>query len=212
MRLLSINVGSPRPDGARRAKTGIYKIPVAGAISVGRMGLEGDAVCNKRHHGGPDQAVYLYDHSDYAWWSKELGDELQPGTFGENLTTEDVCVAELAIGDRLTIGEVELQVTAPRIPCATLARRMEDVQFVARFLTARRPGAYLRVLRTGSLRAGTPIVLQPYVGERVGLLELFDEFHHPRLEEAALRRLLAAPIAERARVQKAAQLASLGVV
>lgn len=213
MRLLSVNLGSPRPDGDRRAKTGIYKEPNAEPILVGLLGLEGDAVCNKKHHGGPDQAVYLYDASDYTWWSEELGRELAPGTFGENLTTEGMPMAELAIGDRLTIGEVELQVTAPRIPCATLARRMDDETFVKRFMAARRPGAYLRVLRPGQLQAGDAVMLTPYMGERVGLLELFDGYPQPKLGEAAIRRLLAAPIAERARVQKEAQLAALqGVV
>ena len=209
MRLLSVNVGRPRPDGDRKAKTGIYKEPSPTPVRVGALGLEGDAVVNKRHHGGPDQAVYLYAAEDYAWWSAELGRDLAPGTFGENLTTEGIDLSGLAVGDRLTVGKVELQATAPRIPCATLERRMEIKGFVARFLAARRPGVYVRVLRPGPLRAGDAISLQPYVGDCVALLQLFDEFHHPRLEESALRRILAAPVAERVRVQKEAQLARL---
>lgn len=208
MTLLSVNLGKPRPDGDRKAKTGIDKKPTDGAF-VGTLGLEGDAVLNKRHHGGPDQAVYLYAAEDYAWWSAELGYELEPGTFGENLTTEGLDVTGLAVGDRLTLGGVVLEATAPRIPCATLERRMGQEGFVKRFLAARRPGAYLRVLRPGALRAGDSVSLVPYAGERVGMVELFDGFHHPVLTEEAIRRVLAAPVAERLRATKEAQLAGL---
>lgn len=209
MRLLSVNVGTPRPSGDRKRKTGIFKEPVLGPVEVGPLGIQDDAVCDKRHHGGRDQAVYLYDVADYAWWSAELGYEVGPGTFGENLTTEGVDVSGLAIGDLVAVGGVGLQITAPRIPCATLERRMGLRGFVARFMAARRPGAYLRVLEAGSVAAGDEIVLQPYVGERVPLLELFDGFPQPHLDEAGLRRHLAAPIAERARAQKEAQLTAL---
>ena len=208
-KLRSVNLGRPRPDGDRKAKTGIYKEPIFEPVEVGEFGLQGDSVLNKKHHGGKDQAVYLYADEDYAWWSSELGRELEPGTFGENLTTEGVDVNALAIGDRLTIGEVVLEATAPRIPCATLARRMEDGTFVKRFMAARRPGAYFRVVRPGSLKAGEAITLQRYEGERVGLLELFDDYPQAHLGEEALRRQLTAPIAERARTQKETQLAAL---
>lgn len=208
MKLLSVNVGTPRPDGDRKAKTGIYKKPVEAAF-VAEFGLEGDAVCNTKHHGGRDQAVYLYDADDYDWWSRELGHELAPGTFGENLTTQGVPVADLAAGDRLTIGEVVLEATAPRIPCATLERRMGIDGFVRAFLDARRSGAYFRVLHPGRIRARSAVSLTPYAGERVLLLQLFDEFHRPPADVDALRRILAAPVAERVRSQKEAQLATL---
>lgn len=206
MRLQSVNVGKPAPDAGRRTKTGIRKKPVTEAL-VGELGLAGDAVCNKRHHGGRDQAVYLYAAEDYAWWSGELGRQLAPGTFGENLTTEGLDATGLAVGDRLRLGEVELEVTAPRIPCATLERRMEIEGFVARFLAAQRPGAYLRVLRPGTLRTGDGITLTPYAGERIGMVELSDGFHRPVLTEEAIRRVLAAPVAERLRAMKEGQLA-----
>lgn len=58
MRLLSVNVGIPQRDGDGRAKTGVVKVPVDLA-QVGEFGLEGDAVCNTKHHGGKDRVVYL---------------------------------------------------------------------------------------------------------------------------------------------------------
>ena len=121
MRVVSVNVKLPPRGG-----TAIDKQPQAGPVAVTVDGLAGDGVGNKRHHGGPDQAVYAYGTPDYAWWEAELGRPLAPGTFGENLTIEGLESAELAIGDRLVAAGVTLEVTSPRIPCATLAARMDD--------------------------------------------------------------------------------------
>src|SRR4051794_38830966 len=129
MRLLSVNLARPERVvlNGRVRRTAILKRPVAGPVEVGQLGLAGDEVASKKHHGGPDQAVYVYGTDDYAWWGRELGEELAPATFGENLTVEGLRSAELRIGDRLEVGDsVVLEVTAPRIPCETLAGRMED--------------------------------------------------------------------------------------
>ena len=103
MHILSINIGSVRTIHNAKApgQTGIYKLPVAGPVQVTADGLADDAIVDTRNHGGPDQAVYVYGGADYAWWSAELGRELAPGTFGENLTISDLESAPLAIGDRL---------------------------------------------------------------------------------------------------------------
>lgn len=201
MQLLSVNVGRERTiwDGETSGKTGIYKLPADGPVRVTSLGLEGDAVCDAKHHGGPDQAVYVYGAPDYAWWSEALGQELPPGTFGENLTISALESAGLRVGDRLQVGAVTLQVTAPRIPCRTLAARMEDPSFVKRFRQAERPGLYCRVLQEGLLQAGDPVSLEGYDGETLTILEMFRDYYEPRPGEAGLRRILAAPIAVRAR-------------
>ena len=71
MRVLSVNTGRPRvvphtdaPGGA----TGLGKRPADGPVLVtdpgpkglGGSGPAGDAVCDLRHHGGSDQAVYAF--------------------------------------------------------------------------------------------------------------------------------------------------------
>jgi MOSC domain-containing protein YiiM len=208
MRLLSINIGSVRTIGNANVsgQTGIYKLPVADPLQVTADGLAHDTIVDTRNHGGPDQAVYVYGGADYAWWSAELGRELAPGTFGENLTISDLESAPLAIGDRLQVGGVILEVTAPRIPCWKLAQRMGDPGFVKRFRAAERPGAYCRVVRTGELRAGDPVTLAPYAGEPVTIAEVFRDTYEPARDPAAIRRFLAAPLAVRARLQKEEQL------
>jgi len=213
MHLLSINIGAPRAVDETRPHdlTGIFKEPVAGPVRVTRDGLPGDAIISTRHHGGPDQAIYVYSGADYAWWSAELGQELAPGTFGENLTISDQESAGLAIGDRLHIGDVILEVTAPRIPCDTFARRMGDPGFVRRFRAAERPGVYCRVVRDGEIRAGEPVMLEPYAGERVTVVEVFRDYYERDRDPTAIRRFLAAPLAVRARIEKERQLRELEV-
>ena len=208
MHLLSINIGAARAVVGTRPHdlTGIYKLPVAGPVQVTATCLPGDTIISKRHHGGPDQALYVYGGTDYAWWAAELGRELAPGTFGENLTINDLESAPLAIGDRLHIGAVTLEVTAPRIPCWKLAQRMGDPGFVKRFRAAERPGVYCRVVRAGEIRAGEPVMLEPYAGDLVTVVEVFRDTYEPARDPAAIRRFLAAPLAVRARLRKEQEL------
>jgi len=155
MRLLSVNIGGLRAidhEGVRIV-TGIYKLPIEGRRPVGRLGVDGDVQADSDHHGGPDRAVYAYSVEDYRWF----GPTFTPGQFGENLTIEGVESAAVCVGDRLQIGGVLLEVTAPRIPCRKLAIKMGEVAFVQRFWAARRFGFYLRVVETGELGAGDAI-------------------------------------------------------
>src|SRR5512133_2905007 len=115
MRVLSVNIGQKRTQPKRDSLeiTGIYKEPVSGPVTVQTLGLQDDFIGDHKHHGGPDQAVYIYGDPDYKWWSAELGRNLQPGTFGENITLSDFVSASYYIGDRLHIGSVILEFTAP---------------------------------------------------------------------------------------------------
>lgn len=198
---MSVNLGQERilQRKDRVERTGIFKFPTAEAVKVTKLGLEGDVIASKKHHGGPDQAVYVYGAADYEWWSKELGKELIPGTFGENLTIRGLESAHFNIGDFLHIGEVTLQVTAPRIPCGTFAARMQDPQWVKRFRHAERPGLYCRVIREGSVMAGDVVSVERYTGETLSITEMFRDYYDKNKSEETLRRHLHAPIAIRAR-------------
>jgi len=205
MNLISINMGREQrlEDTGLSGTTGIYKRPVAAPVAVTPLGLAGDAVVDTEHHGGADQAIYIYGTADYAWWSAQLGTELEPGTFGENLTIDGLESVQLHVGDMLHIGVVTLQVTAPRMPCATLAARMGDPGFVKRFRRAERPGAYCRVLRAGMLQAGAPVTLERYPGDTISIAEMFRAHYEPQPGDETIRRHLAAPIAARARARMA---------
>jgi len=131
--------------------TSIDKRQVAGPVPVGALGLRGDSQQDVRHHGGDEYAVYVYADEDARWWADELGRDVPPGLFGENLRTTGLDVSGAVIGQRVRIGDggLVLEVTAPRNPCGTFARRMGEPQWVRRFAAHRAPGAYLRVLAEG---------------------------------------------------------------
>ncbi|MBT3189460.1 MAG: MOSC domain-containing protein [Anaerolineae bacterium] len=135
-----------------------------------------------------------------------MGRELSPGVFGENLTISELESANFFIGDILHIGEVSLEVSAPRIPCKTFSARMEDSQFVKKFRKAERPGLYCRVLKDGSVQTGDSVRVEKYEGERVTILDMYRDHYNPDLIESAIQRFLDAPIAIRMRVKKEDQL------
>jgi MOSC domain-containing protein YiiM len=151
--LLSVNTGRPRALDVKSGLTGHFKRPRSGAVRIGQLGLADDAIVDTDNHGGVDQAVYIYDREDLDWWQDRLGRELGAGDFGENLTVSGMPTRLVALGDRLDIGDVVLEVTSPRIPCATLARVMGDPQFPKRFLASERCGYYARVIVPGEVEA-----------------------------------------------------------
>lgn len=149
--------------------TGIDKQPVDHAVPVttpgpkgtGAVGLAGDRAGDTRHHGGADQALYAYAREDLDTWQQLLGRPLHNGSsFGENLTTVGVDVNGALIGERWRIGtDVLVEVTCPRIPCVTFQGWLDEPGWLLRFIEARRPGAYLRILDEGSIRAGDDIAV-----------------------------------------------------
>jgi len=212
MKLLSVNVGKPRPNPWKGiSATGIDKRPVAGPVAVaapgpkgtGEVGLAGDRVYDVKNHGGPDQAVYAYAREDLDRWEAELGRPLAGGAFGENLTTHGVDVNGALIGERWRVGpDVVLEVACARIPCGTFQGWLEQEGWIKRFTQAAVPGAYLRVVEPGEIRAADPveIVHRPDHDVSVALV-----FRAMTLEPDLLPRLLAAdalPASERERARR----------
>jgi MOSC domain-containing protein YiiM len=170
MKLLTVNIGrpghSPQTTGPS-GLTGIDKRPVEGAVEVldpgpkgvGGSGLAGDAVCDLRHHGGSDQAVYAFAREELDAWERELGGRtLANGAFGENFTTLGLDVSGARIGERWRVGEdLVLEVTSGRIPCRTFAHHLGETGWVRRFTQQAATGAYLRVIEPGTVRAGDAI-------------------------------------------------------
>ncbi|MFF1920480.1 MOSC domain-containing protein [Streptomyces sp. NPDC058221] len=167
MKLLSVNIGRPRPNPWKGlSSTGIDKRPVDGPVAVtapgpkgtGAVGLAGDRAYDVKHHGGSDQAVYAFAREDLDGWEAELGRPLPNGVFGENLTTLGVDVNGALIGERWRIGpDAILEVSCARLPCATFQGRLGREGWIGRFTQEARPGAYLRVIEPGDIRADDPV-------------------------------------------------------
>jgi MOSC domain-containing protein YiiM len=163
----SVNIGVPRDNPWKTTgTTGIDKRPVTGPVAVhapgpkgtGAVGLAGDRVYDIAHHGGDDQAVYAYSREGLDRWASRLGKPLSDGVFGENLTTLDVDVDGAVVGERWRVGpDVVLEVSCPRTPCGTFQGWMAEHGWIKTFTSAAEPGAYLRVLSPGEIRAGDSI-------------------------------------------------------
>ena len=200
MRVASVNAGRSELMrlGARTVETGIRKVPVERG-HVGTLGLAGDVVADVENHGGLDQALYLYSCEDYEWWFEQLGSTPEPGTFGENLTLSSFGAEPVRIGDRFRIGAAVVEVTAPRIPCAVFATRMGEPDWVKRFADARRPGLYVRVLEPGEVAAGDPVERLARWDGHPTVVDLMDVWYDKEPDPELLERLLASPLAVRAR-------------
>lgn len=192
--LVSVNVGKPETINAKVGISGINKHSQSQPVWIGPEGLEGDAIIDREHHGGVDQAVYVYLSRDYDWWVEQLGHAIAPGTFGENLTICGIDGETLAIGDRFGIGAVVLEVTGHRTPCNTFAAQMGDAKFPKRFHQAGRPGAYCRVIVPGAVSAGQAVDYVPFAGPHVTVAEMMALDGVRDIAETMLRRALATPI------------------
>lgn len=147
-----------RDDAGTVGVTAIDKRPTDEPVMVRTFGLHGDVQADRRNHGGEEKAVYAYADDDAAWWASELGRDLPPGAFGENLRIAGLDVDGAYPGERWRLGErLVLEATRPRIPCATFGRWMDEPGWVKRFLQAGRPGTYFRVVTPGEIRTGDPV-------------------------------------------------------
>ncbi len=201
-KIVSVNVGTATPyEHTTPGITGIFKKPQLGPVEIGPYGLKDDAICDVEHHGGLDQAVYLYGVPDYDYWAGEIGKALEPGTFGENLTVENLESGIICIGDRFTLGSLILEVTSPRIPCRTFAARMDDKFFVKKFLAANRPGIYCRVLANGIVSAGEDLTLVPYDGVKLPIGEMNQTWNRMDLDGETKARYLSTPIHSKERAK-----------
>jgi MOSC domain-containing protein YiiM len=194
-RVLSVNVGRPKDASwAGLGYTSMDKRAAEGPVRVHRNGLVGDVVSDTKHHGGPDQAVYVFAREDLDLWGERLGVVLRDGHFAENLTISGLDVNEAEVGERWRIGTVLLEVCHVRTPCNDFKNWMgvtghDNKGWVKRFAAEARPGPYLRVLEEGQLRAGDEIevVHRPGHGLTVSMLFRALNLDH------SLRPLFAAP-------------------
>jgi MOSC domain-containing protein YiiM len=135
------------------------------AVAQARLafsGVEGDRQADRRYHGGPNQAVCLFDAEKL----EELAAEsyaVRPGSLGENLTTRGLDYRAVRIGDVYRIGdEATIQVTKPRVPCTTIQVYGEPI--IKRLWGPTVPwgesGFYGRVLSEGLVRPGDVVSLE----------------------------------------------------
>ncbi len=193
-RVESIAVGTPRKVewNGREVLTSIFKTPVPGPVRVRRHNLDGDRQSDLEVHGGEHKAVYAYAAEDYDWWRKALGRDLDPASFGENLTLRGLDLAQVSIGDVFRMGEAELQAVGPRLPCFKLGIRFGDPGVIKTFAESRRWGVYFRVLAEGRIAIGDPVSRVRPSRQRIPVYDLARVYFEARDDVATMERLLTA--------------------
>ncbi len=179
------------PTSDSTGVTAIDKRPVEGPVNVHPLGLTGDIQASRKHHGGPTKAVYAYSQDDAEFWAGQLGREVTPGQFGENLRVAGIDASNAVIGERWSVGEqVVLEVTMPRTPCVNFARYLGERSWVRRFAEANRVGTYLSVVTKGSIAAGDTIRVADVPGHGITAAEVYAG-----LDDVQAQTLLAAAAA-----------------
>lgn len=155
----------------RRVRSAIGKQPVAGAVAVRRMGLDGDEQADLSVHGGLSKAVYAYPSEHFGFWrtvraQAQVGlwdDPVAPGLVGENLTLSGITEDQMWIGDQLYIGGSAgapgcvLAVSEPRFPCFKFNAAMGFKQATKMMVQSGYCGAYLGVILPGVVAAGDAV-------------------------------------------------------
>ncbi|CAN5761548.1 MOSC domain-containing protein [soil metagenome] len=211
--LLSLQIGTPAIHGTEGSSnpltkpqlTAFYKKPVTGPVQILAETLEGDGVGNRKVHGGPDKAICAYPSEHYTHWQQSLTLLAKEpfGAFGENFTTQGLLETEVCVGDIFSLGTALLQISQPRQPCYTLARRWQLKNFPVLVDAAGFTGWYFRVLQTGVVHTGDTFTRQEQplpqwtiarannvMQEREPSLEALEELAHCPLLADAWRRPL----------------------
>jgi MOSC domain-containing protein YiiM len=198
MRVLSVNVGSPRQLQLRNNRTvltSIFKSPVEGRVAVRRHNIAGDKQSDLTVHGGPHKAVYCYPGEHYSFWNEQLpGMNLSYGIFGENLTTEGLIEDAVYIGDQFRLGSSVLQVTQPRMPCFKLGIRFGRADMVKKFWQSGRSGIYFSVVEEGDVAAGDLIERTARGAEAVSVADVVKLYRGDEKDPELLERALRAPL------------------
>ena len=164
--VLTINVGQPELNPHKRSgSTGIHKRAVTGPVQIeapqdteSGSGVAGDFIGDRKNHGGTGQAVYAFQREDLDRWEQVKQREFPNGAFGENLTTIGIDVNDALIGEQWRIGNhLVLEITGPRIPCATFRGVMSEPKWIREFTQDARPGPYFKVIEPGTIAAGDAI-------------------------------------------------------
>ena len=128
---------------------GVPKLPVDSA-DIRFEGISDDDQNDKKHHGGINRAICILENELLVKLQSE-GHPIMPGTTGENLLVEGF---NLAIGSKISIGTVQLEVVSAATPCKTISKSFKD-GFFNRMSDKKYPGEtrwYCRVLKEGTIR------------------------------------------------------------
>jgi len=196
MHVIAANIANPTLIEWRGKKeyTGIFKVPVNEAVFLGKEGVSGDAIADRRVHGGIDKACYLFSADHYAFWKDRYPDlDWDWGMFGENLSISGLDESKIRIGDIFKIGQALVEVSQPREPCYKLGIKFGDQNVLSEFVAHGYPGTYVRVLEEGKVCSGDELILKKPSGNSLTVKEFFDFLYAPVKDPQLLALILDNP-------------------
>ena len=129
-------------------KKGVPKTDVGSGFLQEGFGLEGDA------HGGDWHRQVSLLSIEQIGTMKDKGLDVQPGSFAENLTTQDFDLGSVTVGTRLKVGESALlEVTQIGKECHT---RCAIYNKIGECIMPEQ-GVFATVLKGGIVKSGDPI-------------------------------------------------------
>src|SRR5207245_9006255 len=124
------------------------------------------------------------------WLTEVRGMDLAGGMFGENFTAEGLLENAIYIGDRFGIGETEVMVTEPRMPCYKLGIKFGRADIIKRFLASRRTGFYFAVVREGMVVTGDAIKLIGHEQQDISVADITRLYAFEKDDLKSLRRAI----------------------
>src|SRR6266568_4508294 len=103
-------------------------------------------------------------------------------------TTEGLLEEAVYIGDRFRIGETEVMVTEPRMPCYKLGIKFGRADIIKRFLASRRTGFYFAVVRGGMVGAGDAVELIGREQQEISVADITRLYAFEKNDLESLRR------------------------
>lgn len=166
----AILVGGPKAlrDDRGEWVSSIARKPVDGPIHLSTEGFDGDKVAQP-YHGGPDAAVCVHLADHYDFWRDHYGVQFDHGHLGENIVLSGLKETDVCVGDMIAIGSARVQVSGPRVPCETQARRAGRADWVKLTIRENRTGFYLRILEAGAVQQGNDWIVQERLNQRASI-------------------------------------------
>lgn len=191
-RIVSLNVGTKKrmKSGRQEFYSAIDKHPVSDRIYLSKTGFARDEQADLIHHGGVDKAVCVFDYLAYPSYEAFLGQNLQPGAFGENITVSGCSEQDTYIGDIWKLGEATVQVSQPREPCFKLGVKHNAKELPLKFQTTGITGYYYRVLEEGYVSAESELILCSRAANSVSVMEANYIMHQNKDDFHAIHKLL----------------------
>lgn len=192
MKVISCNLGAKTALNWRgkTVYSGIIKKSIDGPLFLEKEDVKGDNVVDRKYHGGPEKACYIYGANNYPHWENLYPDlNWHYGFLGENITLEHLDESTIYPGDIYQLGNAIICITDPREPCYKLGIICKDQKVLKQFRAAGLPGTYTSVIQNGAVKLGDEMKLAERTQDEFSLRQVFLFRHNPPATKEEMLRL-----------------------